>query len=798
MTLKNTAIKPLVHVFVIGILYLTAPILVAQTSIEEKKLNEGIKPLIGDFLSSKVITGKGFYTVHKHNGKIYFELPPETISKDILIVRDLVGQKILRWELRNQEIHLTVPKVISLAGSVIPIRTVGDRPIGAEEPSILTVFPVLARGKGGEVLIDVTSVFIKNIPGMPGGSKQIDENRSFVNEVRTFPDHIEIEAIQTILGPGDTSPVTFRSLWSIMELPEVPMKPRLFDPRMGFWMDTKQGSNYKIANKAGIIRWRLEKKFPLKSLSDPIKPITFYLDPSIPEKWKPYVKSGIYAWLPAFKAAGFENALLVKEVPDTTAWSVSDIGHSSIRWFDKTDERVLKFIRTEANGGGTVNTVVDERTGEILKADILIFSPYELLRNRYFLRAAPLDSRARQFPFPDSLMGELIQSLVSHEAGHAFGLKDGNYGEFGYSFENMRSSEWLDKMGHTPSIMTYTRSNNLVQPEDNISPSLLVQKVGPADNHSIEWGYTQFPDVHLPEDEIPMLDKIVRKQDSIPWLRYARSEDKAGPYSTHEVADNDQPIKSTVLALKNLRKVLQILPNVALTDYSDNFLLEHLYFRILDQWVKEMLHVNSLIGGFEVQYKSASQIGPVYVSLSADCQRKAMNFLHNEAFQVPYWLVERDISGRFEAEGTITNIGSVQTEVLSDLLNSKRLKRLTEIEISADNKENIYTVAEFLADIRLSIWGELNHKKVAINIFRQELQQAYLLIIKELLKDNFELKLAVTRVKDNYEIPVYIRGALVSELIFLGEDINRAIEKTDNKTLGHLVLAKKIIKDIKD
>src|SRR5690606_4753338 len=106
---------------------------------------------------------------------------------------------------------------------------------------------------------------------------------------------------------------------------------------------------------------------------------------------------------------------------------------------------------------------------------------------KYFIRAAPLDKRAQKFPFPDDLLGELYQSLVAHEAGHTFGLMDRNYGEFAYPIEKMSDVEWLRTMGHTPSVMNYTRQNNVAQPEDSIPPSLLNQKVGPMDIYNIKW-----------------------------------------------------------------------------------------------------------------------------------------------------------------------------------------------------------------------------------------------------------------------------------------------------------------------
>src|SRR5690606_5713180 len=162
---------------------------------------------------------------------------------------------------------------------------------------------------------------------------------------------------------------------------------------------------------------------------------------------------------------------------------------------------------------------VDQRSGEILKADLVI-SSFQSLFEDYFVRCAPLDPRARETPVPDGLMGELLQYVVAHEAGHAFGIRDAHFGEYTYSIDKIRNEKWLYRMGHTPSVMSYARHNYIAQPEDSIPPSLLVQKVGPADAYHIQWGYQEFGGARSPEDELPYLEALIGQQDSVPWYRY--------------------------------------------------------------------------------------------------------------------------------------------------------------------------------------------------------------------------------------------------------------------------------------
>src|SRR5690606_28997667 len=160
---------------------------------------------------------------------------------------------------------------------------------------------------------------------------------------------------------------------------------------------------------------------------------------------------------------------------------------------------------------------------------------------------APLDKRAQHYPMPDGLVGSLIKAVVAHEAGHAFGIRDAHYGEYAYPFEKIRDKDWLETMGHTPSVLNYSRHHHIAQPEDSISTELLLHRVGPLDKFYIKWGYTPITGIKRPEDERPFLDKMIQNYDTLPWFRFnTTSFEVLGPGATDEVADNDKPIQSTV------------------------------------------------------------------------------------------------------------------------------------------------------------------------------------------------------------------------------------------------------------
>ncbi len=168
-------------------------------------------------------------------------------------------------------------------------------------------------------------------------------------------------------------------------------------------------------NARYITRWRLEKKDPNAELSEPVKPIVYYVDPATPTKWVKWIKKGIEDWQPAFEAAGFKNAIIAKEAPSKSEdpnWDPEDARYSVIRYLPSTIENA---------SGPHVN---DPRTGEILESDIQYYhNVMNLARDWYFVQVGPLDPRAKKLPLPDDLMGSLVEYVIAHEVGHTLGFQ---------------------------------------------------------------------------------------------------------------------------------------------------------------------------------------------------------------------------------------------------------------------------------------------------------------------------------------------------------------------------------------
>src|SRR5262249_44272599 len=211
-----------------------------------------------------------------------------------------------------------------------------------------------------------------------------------------------------------------------------------------------------------------------------------------------------------FEMAGFKNAIIAKDAPTAEQdpdWSAEDARYSVIRWLPSTIE----------NASGP--HISDPRTGEIIEADIQFYhNVMNLVRDWYFVQVAPLDPRAQKLPLPDELMGRLLEFVTAHEVGHTLGFQHNMKASSMYPADKIRDREWIRKMGHTPSIMDYSRFNYVAQPEDHIDVADLVPGLGPYDRWATMWGYKPIQGARTPDEEKKTLDEWARQQDQTPWL----------------------------------------------------------------------------------------------------------------------------------------------------------------------------------------------------------------------------------------------------------------------------------------
>jgi hypothetical protein len=566
-------------------------------------------------------------------GKLYLEIP--RFNQDFLLLDQLphgMGSNDIgldRGQLgRGRVVHFS-----RVGGKVLLIEPNLDFRSSATDPdermavtqsfaeSVVWGFTVEAE-ENGRVLVDATNFFLRDAHGVAEtlqateqGVFRVDLSRSAIalDNTKDFPKNTEVEAMLTFASEGmpkgehvaevtpDPHAITVREHTSMIELPDAGYKPRRFDPRAGYFGVSYRDYSVPVGeplDQRFIARHRLEKKDPGAAVSEPVKPIIYYVDRGAPEPIRSALVEGANWWAQAFEAAGFKNAFKVEVLPEGA--DPMDIRYNMIQW-------VHRYTRGWSYGA----SVTDPRTGEIIKGQVTLGS----LRSRqdYMIAEALLAPYVEGKPIPKDMEAMVLartRQLAAHEVGHTLGLM--------HNFAASSIAPGTSVMDYPHPWITLNANGR-----PDLSHAYAVG-IGAWDKAAIRYGYSQFAPG---ADEQAALEKILR-DDEAAGLRYITDEDARPLGGAHPYAhlwDNGPAAPAELTRILQVRKAAlarfgegAIRSGTPMAQLEDTFVPLYLLHRYQTEAAAKS------IGGLNYRYAVRGDGGIVTELLPADQQRDAL------------------------------------------------------------------------------------------------------------------------------------------------------------------------------
>ena len=673
----------------------------------------------------------GMMNVYEYDNDYYFEIPVSLMERDMLVVNKLTyvpselneagvnrgtnyqtlmvrfstDPELAHVKLRQQRPLPDVPQGDAIA------RSISENYISP----IIENFEVVAHSKDStSVMVKVTDLFngqntiITDVFNNINLGTSASKNLSRITGIQAFDNNViaHSELTTKVTEGMESVYVTVGVSCSIVLLPERPMQGRLDTPRIGYFTTDRlfySDNQQKVDDRKFITRWRLVPSDTAAYLRGeavpPVKPIKFYIDNSVPEKWRPYLIEGIIDWNRVFETIGFKDAIVVEQYPDSTA--TDDINYSTLTYAAST--------KMNAMGPSTL----DPRSGEILEADIMWWhNVLSMLQQWITVQTGAINPAARTTLLPDSLMGDAMRFVVCHEVGHSLGLRHNMIASNAIPTDSLRSKSFTDRFNSTSSsIMDYARFNYVAQPGDGVTHTS--PHIGPYDYFAIEYAYRWYPDAKSEEDGLCEL----LASHSGPLYKFSEaqpSRDAVDPRAQSEDLGDDA-VRSSQLGIENLKVVMDNLIEWTTTGERNQTYAEasRLYYAVVNQWNYYLYHVLANVGGIYIENTTVGDGVKTFTYVEKEKQAAAVKFLIDNVFTAQDWLFNTPVSdytflNRSTPNGVVeyspTQIfKNAQAYLFFDLLYNDRLLRMLENEYR--NGKEAYTTVELMDDLHRSIFG---------------------------------------------------------------------------------------------
>jgi len=869
------------NIFLVLVFLLFIPLLSSTDKLEntDSLTPEEIKKAVQDIQADSVAAKTGFekfvqdfekieglFTLYRDDeeGKVYLEIKPEQFEKIYLCTMTRqsgdahmfdASSSLWNFPFFFKKVH----KKIQLIEKNLKFRAEEPAMNRALENSISNSIIASAKQcckphqETGSVLIDASELFLKDMTNVENSTSRrkmkfsFDKDNSYFDKIKSFPLNTEIDVVlhfknsegKYIYTLPDSRSMIHRYHYSLSVIPVTDYKPRVADDRIGFFNTIFQDYTNLLTETPYIRyinRWHLKKENPKKKISKAKNPIVFWLENTIPKRYKPAVKKGILLWNDAFKEIGIEDAIVVKEMPDDADWEPADARYNTICWI------------IQPGGGYAVGpSHANPYTGEIYDADIRVsvdflryfYREYEEVINPESwtdgLKSAEwkeenfdyrnfgncchyAEGMQHQLSFGYSLLtargkiGKIIDldefvdqgliALVCHEVGHTLGLRHNFKSSTAFTAEQLQDKKFTTKKGLTGSIMDYVPIN--LAPINGEQGIYFQNQVGEWDEWTIEYGYSIFNK----DEEAEKLEKIAgRCTDKM--LDYGTDEDTYGMSSrgidpSCNIFDlGKEPIKFYEDRTQIAKELWENIPENFEKEGESYKKLLWVFSQGLSEYRGAAHNVSKYIGGL---YAHRDHIGDPkgrvpFEIVPASEQKRAMDFLmenilSENAFYFPPELLNKLV---YEKMGTFTgsiwsrnrmdysihnSVAYIQSIVLSHLYDPLVLGRLFDNELKFKVNEEKFTMSEMFSKIKNSVWTELESSE-NINSFRRELQRMYLHRISEIILD------------ENKNIPHDAISLARLDLSDIQEKIDSLNETDlDKITIAHLVETKAKIKAV--